>query len=59
MAARLEITLQDHLIDPEGEGIRKKARVYFGIDAERVRSVALHGPVPMDLPMWQELAPNA
>ncbi|MCU0563521.1 MAG: phosphoribosylformylglycinamidine synthase, partial [Desulfobacterales bacterium] len=41
MAARLEITLKDHLIDPEGEGIRKKARAYFGIDAERIRSVAI------------------
>ncbi|HSV94251.1 MAG TPA: AIR synthase-related protein, partial [Desulfobacterales bacterium] len=41
MAARLEITLKDHLIDPEGEGIRKKARAYFDIDAERIRSVAI------------------
>jgi phosphoribosylformylglycinamidine synthase len=40
MAVRLEITLKDHLIDPEGEGIRKKALAYFGIQAERIRSVA-------------------
>ena len=32
MPARLEITLKDHLVDPEGEGIRKKAKAYFGID---------------------------
>jgi phosphoribosylformylglycinamidine synthase II len=39
MTARLEIALQDHLIDPEGEGIRKKAKAYFGIDAARIRTV--------------------
>jgi phosphoribosylformylglycinamidine (FGAM) synthase PurS component len=31
MPSRLEIALQDQLADPEGEGIRKKARAYFGI----------------------------
>ena len=39
MPARLEITLKEHLVDPEGEGIRKKAKAYFGIDAARVRAV--------------------
>jgi phosphoribosylformylglycinamidine synthase len=39
MPSRLEITLNDHLIDPEGEGIRKKAKAYFGIEAERIRTV--------------------
>jgi phosphoribosylformylglycinamidine synthase len=39
MPSRLEITLKDHLIDPEGEGIRKKAKAYFGIDAARIRAV--------------------
>ena len=41
MAARLETTLKDHLIDPEGEGVRKKALAYFGIQAERIRSVSI------------------
>jgi phosphoribosylformylglycinamidine synthase len=39
MPARLEIALQDHLNDPEGEGIRKKAKAYFGIDVARIRTV--------------------
>lgn len=39
MPARLEIALQDHLIDAEGEGIRRKALDYFGIQLQRVRSV--------------------
>jgi phosphoribosylformylglycinamidine synthase len=39
MPARLEISLQDHLVDPEGEGIRKKAKAYFGIDVARIRTV--------------------
>ena len=41
MAARLETTLKDHLIDPEGEGVRKKALAYFGIQAERIRTVSI------------------
>ena len=41
MAARLETTLKDHLTDPEGEGVRKKALAYFGIQAERIRSVSI------------------
>jgi phosphoribosylformylglycinamidine synthase len=39
MPARLEITLKDRLIDPEGESIRKKARAYFGIDVAAIRTV--------------------
>jgi phosphoribosylformylglycinamidine synthase len=41
MAARLEVTLKDHLTDPEGEGVRKKAQAYFGIRTERIRTVAI------------------
>ncbi len=39
MAARLEISLKEHLVDPEGEGIRKKAKAYFGIETSRIRTV--------------------
>jgi phosphoribosylformylglycinamidine synthase subunit PurSL len=39
MPHRLEITLKPGLIDAEGEGIRKKARDYFGLDLESVRTV--------------------
>jgi phosphoribosylformylglycinamidine synthase len=39
MPARLEIALKDQLADAEGEGIRQKAKHYFGIELSRVRSV--------------------
>ena len=39
MPARLEIALQDQLVDAEGESIRRKALDYFGIRLQRVRSV--------------------
>ncbi len=39
MPARLEIALKDHLLDAEGEGIRRKASDYFGLKLSRVRSV--------------------
>ncbi len=39
MPARLEIALKDHLIDAEGEGIRRKAANYFGMQLSRVRSI--------------------
>jgi len=39
MPSRLEIALKGHLIDPEGEGIRKKAKVYFGVEIARIRTV--------------------
>ncbi|CAN2042685.1 Phosphoribosylformylglycinamidine synthase subunit PurL [Candidatus Magnetomoraceae bacterium gMMP-15] len=35
----LEITLKPHLIDAEGEGIRKKALNYFGIPVSLVRTI--------------------
>ena len=34
MPYRLEITLKADLFDAEGEGVRRKARDYFGIDLE-------------------------
>jgi phosphoribosylformylglycinamidine synthase len=39
MPARLEISLYGHLIDPEGESIRQKARAYFGIEVTGIRTV--------------------
>jgi phosphoribosylformylglycinamidine synthase len=41
MPARLEISLKEHLVDPEGEGVRKKAKAYFGIDTARIRTVGI------------------
>ncbi|CAN2048365.1 Phosphoribosylformylglycinamidine synthase subunit PurL [Candidatus Magnetomoraceae bacterium gMMP-13] len=35
----LEITLKPHLIDAEGEGIRKKALNYFGLPVSLVRTI--------------------
>jgi phosphoribosylformylglycinamidine synthase len=39
MAYRLEIALKSDLFDAEGNGIRKKAKDYFGIDLDSVRCV--------------------
>ncbi|MBF0524206.1 MAG: phosphoribosylformylglycinamidine synthase subunit PurS [Deltaproteobacteria bacterium] len=40
MAARLEIGLKPGLVDPEGEGLKKKAAEYFGYDfIEAVRTI--------------------
>ncbi len=39
MPSRLEIALKDHLVDAEGEGLRKKALAYFGLEIDRVRTV--------------------
>ncbi|MCU0591150.1 MAG: phosphoribosylformylglycinamidine synthase, partial [Desulfobacterales bacterium] len=39
MPCRLEVTFKDHLVDAEGEGLRKKAQAYFGIGIDRVRTV--------------------
>jgi phosphoribosylformylglycinamidine synthase II len=39
MPARLEIALKPRLVDAQGEGIRHKARNYFGLDLSRVRTV--------------------
>ncbi|MDM8537385.1 phosphoribosylformylglycinamidine synthase subunit PurS [Desulfobacterales bacterium HSG17] len=39
MPYRLEITLKPDLSDPEGQSIKKKAKEYFGINIERVRTI--------------------
>jgi phosphoribosylformylglycinamidine synthase subunit PurSL len=39
MPSRIEITLKPELLDAEGEGLRRKARDYFGIRVQRVRTV--------------------
>ena len=39
MAYRLEITLKQELPDAEGEGIRQKAKNYFGIEIDRIRTI--------------------
>ncbi|MBW2568662.1 MAG: phosphoribosylformylglycinamidine synthase [Deltaproteobacteria bacterium] len=39
MPYRLENTLKPDLLDAEGEGIRRKARHYFGIEINRVRTI--------------------
>ncbi|MEE4359175.1 MAG: phosphoribosylformylglycinamidine synthase subunit PurS, partial [Desulfococcaceae bacterium] len=41
MPHRLEITLKPALPDPEGRGICRKAKDYFGIELEDVRSVQI------------------
>ena len=41
MPNRLEIALKEHLFDAEGEGVCRKAKSYFGIEIERVRTVNL------------------
>ncbi|MGD9231177.1 MAG: phosphoribosylformylglycinamidine synthase, partial [Desulfobacterales bacterium] len=39
MAYRLEIALKSDLFDAEGNGIRKKAKNYFGIDLDSIRCI--------------------
>ncbi|MGW8325374.1 MAG: AIR synthase related protein, partial [Desulfobacterales bacterium] len=39
MPYRLEIALKPELFDAEGDGIRRKANTYFGIEIDRVRSI--------------------
>jgi len=39
MPYRLEIALRPELFDAEGDGIRRKANHYFGIEIDRVRSI--------------------
>ncbi|RJQ74638.1 MAG: phosphoribosylformylglycinamidine synthase [Desulfobacteraceae bacterium] len=39
MPSRIEITLKPDLLDAEGENLRRKARDYFGIHTESVRTV--------------------
>lgn len=41
MPSRLEITLKDHLLDAEGEGIREKSGSYFGVHLEAVRTIQI------------------
>ena len=41
MAARLEITWRPELMDAEGEGIRRKAHEYFGLEFSRVRVIQI------------------
>ena len=41
MAKRLEISLKNELVDPEGEGLRKRAAEYFGIRLSRVRTISI------------------
>ena len=41
MPQRIEIALNDHLLDPEGQSLRTKARNYFGIELDRVRTVSV------------------
>ncbi len=39
MAKRLEIALKPDLVDPEGEGLKSRAREYFGLILDRVRTI--------------------
>ncbi|MDJ0990851.1 MAG: phosphoribosylformylglycinamidine synthase subunit PurS, partial [Desulfobacterales bacterium] len=41
MPHRLEITLKPELTDAEGEALRQKAKAYFGIELESVRSISI------------------
>ncbi len=41
MATRLEIALQPELFDAEGAGLQQKAREYFGIHIDSVRTVSI------------------
>ncbi|HSO19473.1 MAG TPA: phosphoribosylformylglycinamidine synthase subunit PurS, partial [Desulfosarcina sp.] len=39
MPQRIEVTLKEALLDAEGQALRHKARHYFGIDLQRVRTI--------------------
>ena len=39
MISRLEIRLKPHLKDAEGEGVRRKAQAYFGLEVESIRVI--------------------
>ncbi len=41
MPHRLEIALKEDLFDAEGEGIRRKARNYFGLQLDSVRTISV------------------
>ena len=51
MPTRLEITLKSDLFDAEGEGIRQKAKNYFGIGLSQVRTIHV---VTIDAPLSNE-----
>jgi phosphoribosylformylglycinamidine synthase II len=53
MAVRLEIGWRPELTDAEGEGVRRQAREYFGLEIERVRVLRVL-MLDLDLP-WAEL----
>ena len=39
MARRLEIALKNELVDPEGEGLKSRARDYFDLPVDRARTI--------------------
>ena len=39
MPYRIEIALKEELFDAEGEALRLKAKAYFGINLEKVRTI--------------------
>ncbi len=39
MPSRIEITLKPEMLDAEGEGLLRKARDYFGLEVESVRTI--------------------
>jgi phosphoribosylformylglycinamidine synthase II len=50
MAVRLEIGWRPELTDAEGEGVRRQAREYFGLEIERVRVLRVL-MLDLDLPL--------
>lgn len=56
MAARLEITLKPDLFDAEGEAIRRKARDYFNIQLDEVRTIHV---LTIDAQLTQEQLESA
>jgi phosphoribosylformylglycinamidine synthase len=56
MAVRLEITLKPELFDAEGEAIRRKARDYFNIHLDKVRSIHV---LTIDAQLTQEQLESA
>ncbi|MGD8878201.1 MAG: phosphoribosylformylglycinamidine synthase subunit PurS, partial [Syntrophobacterales bacterium] len=56
MVARLEITLKPDLFDAEGEAIRRKARDYFKIQLEEVRTIQV---LTIDAQLTQEQLESA
>ena len=56
MVARLEITLKPDLFDAEGEAIRRKARDYFNIQLDEVRTIHV---LTIDAQLTQEQLESA